>query len=238
MNTKRCYLIPSPIGRDDAEDHMNPSIIRALQASTIIITEHAKTARQFLKTCRLPQLLETIEVIEYRPKHMGHEDTLWITEKIRHVDTFAIMSDAGLPCIADPGGYWVMRARELGFDILPLSGPSSIYLALMGSGLNGQQFAFNGYLPVKEDELKRQLLHQMRQVEQYRQTQICIETPYRNRSLLQSMLKYLPGTIYLCVAINLLQRNQQIVCMRVSEWKQSGISLSEGPCVFLFGIEA
>lgn len=148
-------------------------------------------------------------------------------------ETIGLMSEAGAPAIADPGALLVNKAHEKNIEVIPLTGPSSILMALMSSGLNGQQFTFNGYLPIKSDERKRKIKQLESLASKSGTTQIFIETPYRNHQLMDDLLSTCgPGT-KLCVAVDIQGGHQKIKTQRISEWKKSAIKFHKVPAVFL-----
>lgn len=146
----------------------------------------------------------------------------------------AVLSESGCPGIADPGAIAVKFAHANNIKVVPMVGPSSILLALMGSGLNGQQFAFHGYLPVKEKELSDKIATLEKESLAKKQTQIFIETPYRNNQLFSKLLKHLSPSTFLCVGLDLTGSNESIMTKAVSDWKSDPVSFPKSPAVFLF----
>jgi 16S rRNA (cytidine1402-2'-O)-methyltransferase len=146
-----------------------------------------------------------------------------------------LLSEAGLPCIADPGNIVVRLAHRKGIRVIPLTGPSSIMLALMASGLNGQNFVFHGYLPVKPDERAKALRDLENAVSKGNQTQIFIETPYRNLQMLESIVKTCHPSLTLCIAADLTLETEWIRSMPLNEWKRQKPELHKRPAVFLIG---
>jgi 16S rRNA (cytidine1402-2'-O)-methyltransferase len=150
--------------------------------------------------------------------------------------SFGLLSEAGLPCIADPGHQVVDHARAQGYDIVPLTGPSSIFMALMASGLNGQEFTFHGYLPIKEPALTKKLKYIQDQVTKTGYTQLFIETPYRNIKLYEKMLSTLQDQTKLCIAQDISSAEEWIDTKSVKAWKtQAKVDLKKAPCIFLIG---
>jgi len=146
-----------------------------------------------------------------------------------------LISDAGTPCVADPGSIIVSRAQQLCIEVVPLIGPTSMLLALMASGLNGQSFAFNGYLPREQPDRERQLRFLESLVKKSNQTQIFIETPYRNNHVFKSILAVCDPATRLCIGVNITSKNQMIKTMTVKKWKSQKLDLHKQPTVFLLG---
>ncbi len=154
-------------------------------------------------------------------------------QPVNNGQNLGVLSESGCPGVADPGALAVKYAHEQNITVLPLVGPSSILLALISSGLNGQQFAFHGYLPIEAKEREKAIRESEKESLHKRQTQIFIETPYRNTTLFQSLLKNLRGETKLCIAIDLTGEHEQIKTLSVKEWKLKAIDLPKLPAIFL-----
>ncbi|MBX2907427.1 MAG: SAM-dependent methyltransferase [Taibaiella sp.] len=193
--------------------------------------ENARTARRFLRSLHKDLVLEQVEMSEI-DKHSGPDTTL-LRKWLKEGHNIGVMSEAGCPAIADPGSILVSVAHEMGAKVQPLTGPSSIILALMASGLNGQSFAFHGYLPVKEPARTKRIKELEAISARDKQTQIFIETPYRNNHLLADLLKACqPGT-RICIAQDISGPAEQITTRTAQSWKQSLPQLEKVPAVFL-----
>lgn len=226
------YLIPTPIAE---------SALHALPAQTIEIARHldffiaerAKTARHFLKAIGVVRPLPEIEVVEIDDKspQVAADALKQAFQQGRNV---GLVSEAGCPGVADPGADVAALAHRMGMTVQPLTGPSSLILALMASGMNGQQFAFHGYLSPKRPELARDLQKLEQQSERARQTQLFIETPYRSQMVLETALTALrPDTLF-CVAQHLTGPDEWVCSLPVSEWKKRPpVVLPKAPAVFL-----
>ncbi len=193
--------------------------------------ENARTARRFLRSLHKDLVLEQVEMSEI-DKHAGPDTTLlrkWLKEGHR----IGVMSEAGCPAIADPGSILVAAAHEMGARVQPLTGPSSIILALIASGLNGQSFAFHGYLPVKEPARSKRIKELEAISAREKQTQIFIETPYRNNHLLADLLKACQPSTRICVAQDISGPTEQISTRTAQGWKQNLPQLEKAPAVFL-----
>lgn len=196
------------------------------------IAEDVRTVRRFLSSYGLKGHIAEIEFHELN-EHSSAEE---IEAMLALMDTgdVGLMSEAGLPAVADPGADLVALCHSHGIEVVPLVGPSSLMLALMGSGLNGQSFAFKGYLPAKTDE-RRNAIRAMEKISaQMKQSQILIETPYRNDALFQDLLRDLSPKTRICVAVDITLPTQLIRTMSAAQWKrQEGFTIGKRPCVFI-----
>jgi 16S rRNA (cytidine1402-2'-O)-methyltransferase len=231
------YLIPVALG-DGAWAEFLPQRTRDITCRIgHFVVENAKSARAELKRMGHPATLRDlcIEEIPARPDASRIEHLL---TPIGAGHDVGLMSEAGCPGIADPGASLVRRAHELGIRVIPLVGPSSILLALMASGLNGQQFAFHGYLPARDPERTKAIVRLEIESRRLRQTQIFIETPYRNDTLFEALLKACDDATRLCIACNLTHADELIVTRRTSEWRAATKpALHHKPTVFLLSAE-
>lgn len=227
INSPSLHLIPAPIGE------FIP-VMPPWPNAKIVITENAKDARRALKLMYPDLNLQEIEWVETDRHKLDKNQIIDIlTQAKSHHLAIGLMSDAGVPCVADPGSWVVKQAHLLNIPVYPYVGPSSILLALMGSGFNGQCFAFHGYLPVNENEKIKTLKKLEEESAQRNMTQIFIETPYRNEQLLASLLQNLKPDTYLALAANLQSSNQLIISKPVAQWKHPLASLHKIPTVFL-----
>jgi 16S rRNA (cytidine1402-2'-O)-methyltransferase len=226
------YLIPVPLGLGDIAWAIPPAVRQHISGLGHFIVEHPKTARQFLKQigCILPIQTIKMEVLDEHTRVTEFEKLL--LPVLAGNDT-GLLSEAGCPAIADPGAGLVRLAHQKNIRIRPLVGPSSILLALMASGLNGQRFVFHGYLPVEPDRRANTLVQLEKDSIARDQTQIFIETPYRNQKLLESILHACRGGTVLCVASNLTLAGETISTRTVNDWKQALPDLHNHPAVFL-----
>ena len=200
----RLFLIPSSLGEKDFDflfPRYNAEIINSID---VYIVEDLRTGRRFLKKLGIQKAIDELEffILNEHTQGVDLNEYLRCCEEGRNV---GLMSDAGTPCIADPGNVVVAKAHQLGIEVVPLIGPNSIVLALMGSGFNGQSFAFNGYLPVEQDRRESRLKALEVLVIKNNQTQLFIETPYRNNHLFQSILRVCQPDTRLCIACNRLR---------------------------------
>jgi 16S rRNA (cytidine1402-2'-O)-methyltransferase len=228
---KKLYLIPVPISETESGS-MPPHITTALQDIDLIIAEKSKTARKFLKQLS-PRPISEFEVIDI--------DEIIINKKVNYselsnYEKVGIMSESGCPCVADPGYQIVLEAHQNNVEVIPLVGPSSIILALMASGMNGQNFAFNGYLSAKKDLLDKELKSLETRSLKYNQTEIFIETPYRNIQMIESMKRTLLPNTKVCIACDLTGKEQYITTKTIQNWKKTDTEfLKDKIAIFLMG---
>lgn len=232
MNAGTLYLIPAPLGSGDIAWTIPTAVRECIAGLNHFIVEHPKTARQFLKQvgCALPIQQISMAVLDEHTRPTEFEKLL---APVLSGHNTGVLSEAGCPAIADPGTGLVRLAHQKNIRVVPLVGPSSILLALMASGLTGQQFVFHGYLPVESDRRTKKLVQLEKESIARDQTQIFIETPYRNQKLLESItLACLEGTL-LCIASNLTLAGEFISTRTIKEWKHALPNLNNQPTVFL-----
>lgn len=228
----KLYLIPSPLGDNDPAEVIPGPVLESLQGFRIFIAEETRTVRRYLSKAGLKGKIGELKFHELNE----HTDQAQIESYLHLFDNgndVALISEAGLPAVADPGAQLVALAHKHGIEVIPATGPSSLMLALMGSGMNGQCFAFCGYLPAKSDERKSRLKAIEKISASAHQTQIFIETPYRNDALMKDILDVChPGT-RICIAADLTLPEAYIRTRTVAEWKKENIAIGKRPCVFL-----
>lgn len=235
-NTKNygeLFLIPTSIEQQFNNDFLLEADRKKLKKIKSFIVENSKTARKALKKLNLDKSLQDLNVMEHSKKSSlkSIEDYL---KPIFSGESLGLLSDSGTPCIADPGALIVSKAHEFNIKVIPLVGPSSIILSLMASGFNGQNFCFHGYVPIEENKKINFFKEIQINIKKKKETQIFIETPYRNNKLLTDILKINNESLKLCVATNLTDTNQSIVSKTIKQWRQNKISdLSKKLCVFL-----
>lgn len=227
------WLLPVALGDTPWEDYLPPTTRDAACRLTYFVVENAKTARAELKRIGHPVPLRELK-IEQLPENLSATDIQQLLLPLIEGDDIGLMSEAGCPAVADPGALLTRRAHELGITVKPLVGPSSLLLALMGSGLNGQHFAFHGYLPAREPERSTRIVELEKESATKRQTQIFIETPYRNTALLTALLATARPQTRLCLATDLTLREESIHTYRIHEWKAAPAPrIDKRPTVFL-----
>ena len=232
-NQGELFLIPVSIEQEFNNDFLLEVDKKKLKKVKNFIVENPKTARKALKKLNLNQSLQELNIVEHSKKSSleSIEDYL---KPVFAGENLGLLSDSGTPCIADPGALIVSKAHELNIKVTPLVGPSSIILSLMASGFNGQNFCFHGYVPIEENEKADFFKEIQKNIKAKQETQIFIETPYRNNKLLTDILKIDNESIKLCVANNLTDTDQVIVSKSLKAWRQNKIpDLSKKLCVFL-----
>ncbi|MBT8188951.1 MAG: SAM-dependent methyltransferase [Saprospiraceae bacterium] len=195
--------------------------------------ERLRTARRYLRACGHPKKIDELQFFEFDKN--GPNDFTTIENWLRQGHSVGVISESGMPGIADPGSELVSWAHGKGIPVRPLVGPSSIPLALAASGLNGQNFCFSGYLPIKENDLKKKLESLESQIFKNNQTQVFIETPYRNDRMLKMLKTYLNKNIKLCIARDVTGQDELIMCKKIGQWLNEKITIGKYPCVFLLG---
>ena len=226
------YLIPSPLG-ESALDSILPEQVRAIAARLdTFVVEHPKTARAFLKQIGTHTPLQQLNLLVLDEHTPETELTVLLAPLLAGKDV-GVISEAGCPAVADPGANLVRLAHQKNIRVVPLSGPSSILLSLMASGLSGQHFAFHGYLPVDKAERKKKLLDLEQASANRNETEIFIETPYRNRQMLDAILETCSATTALCVAVDVTLATESIQTKTVAEWKKRLPEIDKRPAVFL-----
>lgn len=231
MTSGRLLLIPVPIAEGDPADTLPCATLAAARACTRFLAENAKSARAFLKACGHPKPIAELEIIE-----IGHEPdpskfSEWLSSVRDGLDT-AIVSESGCPAVADPGSGLVKAAQQMNIEIVPFAGPSSLILTLMASGMNGQRFRFLGYLPVHELERRQSILDLEAESNKTGETELFIETPYRNNRMLEALARTLQASTRITVATDVTGKNQSIVTLTAGQWRQKGFDLPKLPTVF------
>ena len=233
MNTQRnLYLIPSTLGDTPAQQVLPLSNFDIIRSLDHFVVEELRTARRFLVRCGYPRPIDSVQFYLLN-EHTQEQDVPAFFSAAGYHD-MGLISEAGLPAVADPGSVLVREAYKLNYKIIPLVGPSSIMMALMASGLNGQNFAFNGYLPVKNPERASRIRILEKRSESEKQSQIFIETPYRNHHLIETLLEVCKPMTRLCIAANITLENEWICTKGIQEWKMKPPpDLKKQPAVFV-----
>lgn len=227
----KLYLIPAPLGDNPLSEILPQHVLDIACSLKCFVVEEIRTARRFLSKYGLKGHIEELEFHELN-EHTQAAEVEAMASLFEKGDV-GLISEAGLPAVADPGSSLVALCHRKNIEVIPLVGPSSLMLALMASGLNGQSFAFRGYIPAKTDERRKALKALEKQSKAEQQSEIIIETPYRNDSLFADMLQVLsPGT-RLCVAADITLETQFIKTDSIAAWKKSGLVIGKRPCVFI-----
>jgi len=225
------YLLPMLLAENSHPQVLTPSSVDVMKRLKVFFVENVKTTRRFLSSLKQGIMIDELRFIEVN-KDTPFEKIFEVLSALK--EDAGIISEAGCAGVADPGGLVVEAGHQLGFTVRPLVGPNSILLALMGSGLNGQSFTFHGYLPIKEDERAAKLRALEKDAVQRNQTQIFMETPYRNNAMLQTILKTLGLQTRLCVAADLTAETEYILTRSIAAWKKQPLpDLHKRPAIFL-----
>lgn len=233
MNKGVLYLIPVPLGQSALSVVLPAAVQDKARQLKHFVAENAKSARAFLKSLPSDTPLQQIEIHELS-EHTPASALPALLAPLHAGTDVGLISEAGCPAVADPGANLVALAQREGVRVVPLTGPSSILLALMGSGLSGQNFAFHGYLPVKDEERQKKLRELEKDSRQEKRTQIFIETPYRNRQMLETLIKTCTESTRICVATDLTLDSESIMTRTPSEWRRQGQpEIDRRPTVFL-----
>lgn len=223
------YLVPSLLHEEGL--HAIPTyIIDAVRQCQVFFAEEERTARRYLKKLDKGIVIDDYEWFTMTNENPNSES---FRKKLREERTIGIISEAGCPGIADPGQQLVAIAQELNVEVKPLVGPNSILLALMASGMNGQQFKFNGYLPIKDHERNKAIKDLEAESAKKNCTQIFIETPYRNNQLTDALLSNCQPSTKICIAVDLTSEKQFIKTRSIAEWKKSKPDIHKRPAIFL-----
>lgn len=233
MGKAKLYLIPTAIAPDSKDKILTPQLAEVIRSTKYFIAEHAREARRFISSLKLGITIEELEFIEL-DKHRQSANYHKLLEPALKGQHVGLMSDAGCPGVADPGAEIVKTAHEMNIEVVPLVGPSSILLGLMASGLSGQNFRFNGYLPIDVKELKVRLRDLEVHSRKHKETQIFIETPYRSDKVLRILTDTLSNSTTLAVASGLNGKDENVSSMTIEQWKNVSRKIGKVPTVFLF----
>lgn len=233
-------MIPTPLGDNEPCEVLPSSVIALIQQVQVFVVEEIRTARRFLSRTGLKGHIDELSFYELNE----HTDRETIESYIRILKgssqqppkDVAMISEAGLPAVADPGALLVALAHDNDIEVVPFVGPSSLMLALMSSGMNGQCFAFTGYLPVKPAERRAKITQIEKLSKQLHQTQIMIETPYRNDSLMEDLLSVCAPSTRICVAADITLPTAFIKTKSVEQWRKTQLTIGKRPCVFVLQV--
>ena len=236
MTEGRLILFPVPIGAEEIGASLPAMNLELLASCRTFIVEELRSARRFLKRAGYPYPIDDT-VFHLLNEHTTHDEIGGYLDAIDRGENIGLLSEAGLPCVADPGAMIVSVAQRRGIEVVPLVGPSSLMMALMASGLNGQGFAFNGYLPVDKSRRAAAIRNLEERLHREHQTQIFIEAPYRNNQMLEALSTVLQPNTMVCVACDLTLPSQYIRSLAAARWQKerSKIDLHKRNTVFLIG---
>ncbi|MDR1743308.1 MAG: SAM-dependent methyltransferase [Dysgonamonadaceae bacterium] len=232
MNNPALYLVPVTLGDTPIESVLPAVNVEIVSRLKYFIVENVRSARRFLKKCHPDIDIDSLTFFELNT-HTKKEDVAGFLQPLRDGHSMGVISEAGCPAVADPGADVVAVAQRKGFRVVPMVGPSSILMALMASGFNGQSFAFHGYLPIEQSERIRKIKHLEARACDENQSQIFIETPYRNQKLAEDILQHCRPASQLCIAMNISCDDEYIVSRSMREWKNKLPEMHKKPCVFI-----
>ncbi|NOQ73702.1 MAG: SAM-dependent methyltransferase [Crocinitomix sp.] len=230
----KLYIIPIPISENPLEHvlpEFNHGIVKELRH---FVVERIKTARQFLRKMDREFPIDASEFYELN-KHEGYSFQMEALEALKNGQNVGLMSEAGYPGVADPGSEFVALAHRNNIEVIPLTGPSSLLLALAASGMNGQGFTFNGYLPKKDPERASKIKEINQTVIKTGYAQLFIETPYRNEMMLKDLISYCHHELMLTIAYDVTGEKQKIKTKTIGDWSRAPFKFDKTPCVFVLG---
>ncbi|MDD4108569.1 MAG: SAM-dependent methyltransferase [Prolixibacteraceae bacterium] len=230
----RLFIVPSLLSDCEWQNVLPATVFNVVTNTCFFIVENIRSARRFLKKVNSEIDIDKLTFFELN-KHTDISEITGFLSPIVDNNDIAVISEAGSPGVADPGAEVVRIAHQKGYQVVPLAGPSSILLGLMASGLNGQNFTFHGYLPVRKSERIKAVTALEKTASRLHQTQIFIETPYRNNALLEDLLSVCQPDTLLCIAANITGENEFISTKTVSGWKKNKPDLHKQPAIFLIG---
>jgi 16S rRNA (cytidine1402-2'-O)-methyltransferase len=233
MTNGKLILIPMVIADDTQPEVIPEQTRKVLPSITHFLAENVRTARRFLSSLKVYDSIEALS-FQLLDKDTPYDSLAAFFEPVRNGHSLGVLSESGCPGVADPGALAVRFAHENGIQVVPLVGPSSLLMALMASGLNGQKFAFHGYVPIKTQDASALIKALEKESRQKNQTQLFIETPYRNNPLMEILLKTLDEKTDLCIALDLTSSAESIQTHKVGHWKKLKPNFPKAPAVFLF----
>ena len=235
MKKGKLFLIPTTLGEGNENRNLPPSVLESIININIFIVENIRTTRRYIKKINKNKDIDNTIFYSY-----GKHNSLDLQEDfLPHIyqgNDVGIISEAGLPCVADPGSKIVEFAHQYQIEVIPITGPSSILLALIASGFNGQNFAFNGYLPIDKKERNKKIKDLENLCKRHGQTQIFMETPYRNLQLFESIIKTCLKSTKLCIASDITLPSENIKTKTIEEWRSIKPEINKRPSIFLINI--
>lgn len=228
----KLFLIPTTLGENEPLEVLPLSVKKVVQDTKYFLVENEKSARRFIKKITPRKSQGSLKLLILDKFTSDLESNAYLDACLEGHNV-GLLSEAGVPAIADPGASIVMLAHQKNIKVVPLVGPSSIILAMMSSGLNGQNFAFNGYLPIDKSDRKRAIKDLEKTSRLKNQSQIFIETPYRNDKLFTDLKSSLTPSTYLCIAVDITLTNEYINTLSIKDWKRQKVDLHKRPCIFI-----
>ena len=233
MKQGKLYLIPTYLSSDNDASFLSPSVTEILKNTKHYFVENIRTARRFISSLKAGITIEDLEF--YTLDKKSNWDQMYpLFEPARNGEDMAVISEAGLPCLADPGNLAVSFAHQTHIKVVPMPGASSIQRALIASGFNGQKFTFHGYLPIDKSP-RQQKIRELEKLSQTGYTQLFMETPYRNQQLIKDILKTCRPDTLLSIAANITGNEEKILTQPISKWQKTDIQIHKIPAIFSFG---
>lgn len=231
-NKGKLYLIPSPLGEYSPLEVIPVPVLEKIGSLKTFVVEEIRTARRYLSAAGLRGHIDELD-FHLLNEHTGNNEVEALASLFDNGNDVGLISEAGLPAVADPGALLVALCHRRNIEVVPFVGPSSLMMALMSSGLNGQSFAFCGYIPAKTDERRSALKNIENISAKYSQTQIFIETPYRNDAMMSDIISVCKNSTRVCIAVNITMPDAYIKTRTVAEWRHKMPEIGKRPCVFL-----
>ena len=232
FSTGKLLMIPTVIADNTQDTAISPGAREAIKACDIFFVENLRTARRYISSLKLGLTIEELQ-FEILDKKTSFEDCIELLQPLLEGKTGGILSESGCPGVADPGARMVHMAHQFGVQVVPYVGPSSILMALMASGFNGQSFTFHGYLPIDKKARQQAIRALEKESLEKNRTQIFMDTPYRNEQLLRDLIKVGRKDTFLCVAKDITGAHEQIIAKPIGKWKTGQMNLHKSPVIFL-----
>ncbi len=229
----KLYLLPALLGATTAEHVIPEGTLEVVRTLRFFVVENTRTARRMLSKMHMPCPIDELTFVELDKHNPQNPDLMTYLGEALNGNDVGLMSEAGTPCVADPGALVVELAHQTGIQVVPLTGPNAMILALMASGFNGQTFSFQGYLPIKNPERTQKIKALERQSLANDETEIFIETPFRNNAMIDDIVRNCHPNTMLCVASNITMDDEKIVSKSISDWKSIKYDWNKKPAVFL-----
>ncbi|WP_421763731.1 SAM-dependent methyltransferase [Ekhidna sp.] len=233
MNQGKLFLIPTYLSSDNDASFISPMVTEVLKNTKYYFVENVRTARRFISSLRAGITIEDLD-FQVLDKKSNWDQMYPLFEPIRKGNDMAVISEAGVPCLADPGNLAVSFAHQTHIQVVPMPGTSSIQMALIASGFNGQKFTFHGYLPIDKSP-RQQKIRELEKLSQSGYTQLFMETPYRNQQLIKDILKICRPDTLLSISADISGANEKILTQPISKWQKTDIQIHKIPAIFSFG---
>jgi len=234
MRQGKLFLIPTYLSDTNDNSFISPMVIEIIKQCNYYLVENMRTTRRFISSLKTGVTIDDL-TFHQLDKKSTWDDLFLLFEPTRNGHDMAVISEAGVPCLADPGNLAVTFAHQTGIQVVPLPGASSIQMALIASGFNGQQFTFHGYLPIEKNERKKKI-KELERLSSSGYTQLFMETPYRNHQLLKDIVKSCRPDTLLNISADISGSNELILSQSVQKWKSTKIEIHKIPAIFSFGL--